>query len=233
MVLTLGINGYLKVECYELPLFLTILSETMIMTKKCKGCLVYKAKTEFSYAPENADRLKGKCKDCVRIGRRTYLRKVGNGSYYKYEKTKNGFLMRLYRNMKSRVEGIQKEKHKLYVGKELLEKNCFYEWAMSQSEFHELFSIWETSGYERRLTPSVDRIKSEIGYVVGNMEFVTHSENSRRGALAKGRKVFDTSTGIQYKNIPEASKATGIPYHNLFRYLTNERANKTTLILIE
>ena len=31
----------------------------------------------------------------------------------KYEKTKKGFLMRLYRNMQSRVQGVQKKKHHL------------------------------------------------------------------------------------------------------------------------
>ena len=50
----------------------------------------------------------------------------GNASTKKYEKTKNGFLMRCYRNMKSRITGVQKQKAHLYVGKSLLEKELFY-----------------------------------------------------------------------------------------------------------
>ncbi len=103
----------------------------------------------------------------------------------KYEKTMNGFLMRLYRNMKSRIDGVQKQKHYLYEGKELIGKNEFYDWAKSNSAFVRLFEEYEKSGYDRKLSPSVDRMDSSKGYEVSNMEFVTHSENSRRGGLYK------------------------------------------------
>jgi hypothetical protein len=101
-----------------------------------------------------------------------------------YEKTKDGFLMRMYRNMKSRIIGVQKEKFHLYAGKTLLPKEEFYAWAESSHKFHDFFKEWEDSGYKRTLAPSVDRINSALGYEVSNMEWVTHSENSRRGAMA-------------------------------------------------
>lgn len=119
---------------------------------------------------------------------REYRKKTGNACTKKYEKTKKGFLMRLYRNMQSRVTGIQKKKHHLYKGKDLLPRDHFYEWALSSSRFHELFSVWEESGYDRKLTPSVDRIDSRRGYSIINMEWVTHSENSRRGSVSKARQ---------------------------------------------
>jgi hypothetical protein len=103
----------------------------------------------------------------------------------KYEKTKKGFLMRVYRNMKSRILGIQKRKHHLYKGKELLSKEDFYSWAFESDDFHRLFELWENSNHERKLSPSVDRIDSSKGYKISNMEWVTHSENSRRGSLSK------------------------------------------------
>lgn len=103
----------------------------------------------------------------------------------KYEKTKRGFLMRLYRNMKSRVNGTQKAKFHLYKGLDVLGKDEFYEWANNQPQFHTLFSEYEESGYERRLAPSVDRIDSSKGYNAPNMEFITMSENSRRGTISR------------------------------------------------
>lgn len=103
----------------------------------------------------------------------------------KYEKTKKGFLVRLYRNMKSRVTGIQRAKFHLYAGCSLLDRDTFYLWAFSSDIFHKLFDSWEKSGYERKLAPSVDRIDSFQGYVIENMEWVTMSENSRRGTLNK------------------------------------------------
>ena len=106
----------------------------------------------------------------------------------KYEKTKRGFLMRLYRNMRSRVAGIQKNKAHLYNGLSLIDKDTFYCWANSQPNFHLLFSEWEESGYARKLAPSVDRKDSSLGYTQNNIEFVTQTENSRRGAYSKHEK---------------------------------------------
>lgn len=117
---------------------------------------------------------------------REYRRKNNNIMTKVYEKTRSGFLMRCYRNMKSRISGIQSRKHHLYIGKFLLKKADFYEWANKDTKFFILFKEWEASGYNRKLTPSVDRIDSKKGYHTTNMEWVTHSENSRRGGLARG-----------------------------------------------
>ena len=96
--------------------------------------------------------------------------------------------MRLYRNMKSRVDGIQKAKCHLYTGLNLLEREAFYCWALESLDFHVLWNSWTDSGYNRKLTPSVDRVDSTKGYYLDNMEWVTHSENSRRGAISKHEK---------------------------------------------
>ena len=120
-------------------------------------------------------------------------RRKENGNLYtnKYEKTKSGFLVRKYRNMESRVRGIQKKKFHLYEGIEILNRDDFYSWANSSEEFHKLFGRWELSDYKRALCPSVDRVNSNLGYTTNNMEWVTHSENSRRGALSKKRLKTD------------------------------------------
>lgn len=118
---------------------------------------------------------------------RIYRQENGNASTKKYEKTKKGFLMRLYRNMLSRVSGIQAKKHHLYKGKCLLDREEFYDWALGSESFHSLFKAWEGSRYNRKLTPSVDRVDSSDGYHINNMEWVTHSENSRRGSISKAR----------------------------------------------
>lgn len=121
---------------------------------------------------------------------RQHRKKTGNINTKIYEKTPKGFLMRSYRNMQSRVTGVQKQKFHLYKGKELLERDLFYSWSLNSDTFNKLFKEWEQSGYERKLTPSVDRIDSNKGYVLGNMEWVTHSENSRRGSLSVNRRYY-------------------------------------------
>lgn len=113
---------------------------------------------------------------------REYRKRTGNAVTHRYERTKKGKLMRIYRNMRSRVEGVQKQKHHLYDGKPLVSRDAFYEWAMRpDSGFHELYDNWVSSEYDRALAPTVDRIDPERGYSFDNMEWVTHSENSRRG----------------------------------------------------
>lgn len=109
----------------------------------------------------------------------------GNAATLKYERTKGGKLMRIYRNMRSRIEGVQKAKWHLYRGKCLLSRDEFYVWALGGHEFHQLFAAWRDAGFPRKLAPSVDRIDSSQGYHPDNMEWVTHSENSRRGSIAR------------------------------------------------
>lgn len=113
-------------------------------------------------------------------------RKLNNNSYTKkYEKSPKGFIMRLYRNMLSRINGIQKQKFHLYEGKTILPKNQFYDWALMNDKFLELFNQYKNSNFDRKLCPSVDRVDSNLGYELDNMEWVTHAENSRRGAFSK------------------------------------------------
>lgn len=124
---------------------------------------------------ENGDKVRASARAGYHNGRKSY--------YAKYEKTMTGFLMRLYRNMQSRVTGVQKLKFHLYEGKSLLPRKEFYDWANKSEQFHLLYEIWTQSKYDRKLTPSVDRIDSSKGYELDNMRWITHSENSRLGSF--------------------------------------------------
>jgi hypothetical protein len=115
---------------------------------------------------------------------------TGNAATKKYEKTRKGKLMRTYRNMLSRITAVQAHKKHLYEGKELLDKAEFHQWAINHPEYNRLYDEWVASGYDRKLSPSVDRIDPDKGYELENMQWLTHSENSRRGgrwSSLKGR----------------------------------------------
>lgn len=126
----------------------------------------------------------------------------GNADTRKYEHTKAGKLMRLYRNMKSRIEGVQKAKHHLYVGKYLMPKDEFYVWAIGNPEFHRLFAEWVAADYCRKLAPSVDRVDSKVGYRAWNMQWVTHSENSRRGAVGRKERRLESEAMSANQYVP-------------------------------
>lgn len=157
-------------------------------TRQCNRCGLEKPIESFPRHPECRDGRSAQCRQCHNERQRLLRARSGNAHTLKYEKTKRGFIMRLYRNMQSRITGVQRQKHHLYAGKFLLTRDEFYEWAFTHPSFHELFAAWEISGYALQYTPSVDRIDSGRGYELANMEWVTHSENSRRGSLSKQRR---------------------------------------------
>lgn len=89
--------------------------------------------------------------------------------------------MRAYRNMLSRVVGIQKKEAHYYEGLSILPQNVFRVWAVQDSAFQQLWAIWQkTIPLDRRLTPSIDRKDVLKGYILDNMQWVTHAVNSGR-----------------------------------------------------
>lgn len=85
--------------------------------------------------------------------------------------------MRVYRNMLSRVTGIQQTKAHLYLGLPILPREQFYAWALGNESFWRLWANWTVAKHERTLTPSVNRVDARRGYVLDNMEWVTMSVN--------------------------------------------------------
>lgn len=116
---------------------------------------------------------------------REYRARTRNAVTKKYERTKKGKLMRTYRNMQSRVTGVLQKKRHLYEGLPILPRQQFYLWAMSDPEFHRLFDLWVDSEYRCGASPSVDRIDPSKGYVLGNMRWLTHSQNSAQASGAR------------------------------------------------
>lgn len=110
-------------------------------------------------------------------------RTTDNAATKKYEKTPRGFLMRAYRNMKSRVEGIQKAGS--WSGVDLLPKEEFYAAALMDPVFRCLFRRYEESGFQRNLAPSPDRVDPERGYTLDNIEWVPMGVNCGRANKTK------------------------------------------------
>ncbi len=156
--------------------------------KTCKICKIEKPLTEYAKHKECKDGLMTFCRSCLSVKRQEWRERTGNATTKKYEKTKSGFLMRMYRNMKSRISGIQSAKYHLYANKDILSKEDFYSWAKDNKQFDALFNLYEQSNYNMKLAPSIDRIDSSKGYVISNMQFITHSENSKKGSISRHEK---------------------------------------------
>lgn len=153
--------------------------------KECKTCGEVKYLEMFPLNKSAPNGRGATCKCCVNTKRRQYRKDTNNLESKKYEKTVKGFLMRTYRNMQSRVTGVQKKKAHLYKGLDLLPREDFYTWALCSEDFKLLWEDWIVSQYDQKLTPSVDRVDSSKGYSLCNMRWITHSENSRLGTLSR------------------------------------------------
>ena len=151
----------------------------MVKHKTCSNC----------GTSSDSSRFKGRqCFPCINLKQRHYREKTANSSTRSYEKTLKGYIMRTYRNMTSRIRGILKKKAHLYEGKSILTKDEFYDWSLNSKDFLNLMDKYKESGYDLKLAPSIDRIDSSLGYDLGNIQWVTFSENSSRGAYSKHEK---------------------------------------------
>lgn len=122
--------------------------------------------------------------------------KTKNADTKKYEKTINGYLVRTYRNMKSRCAGIVKRKAHLYAGLEILTKEDFYSWSLRDSAFKNLLCEYKESGFDFKKAPSIDRIDPSKGYTIENIRWISHSENSRLGSVSRNRRRGKTEVEI-------------------------------------
>lgn len=127
--------------------------------------------------PQNRKFMGNVCPDCRHVRLNRWQKWYG--------RTKTGFLVNSYANIKRRCHGLQ---NKFYKGLPYPSKKSFYEWANSSEQFHVLFDAYEKSGFKTRLAPSVDRINPALGYLFENIRWVTLSENAKRACLGLDKK---------------------------------------------
>ena len=138
----------------------------------------------------------------------------------KYRRTKKGFIVVLYGNQK---RNSKRRNHPLpaYTFNEL------YEWLVNKKLFHQLFSQWVCSGYDKWYMPSIDRIDDYKGYSFDNIKLVTWYDNYNRacydrknGINNKGCKAvlkcdMDGNVIKEYHSTQFAFRDTGISQGNL------------------
>ena len=57
-------------------------------------------------------------------------------------------------------------------------------WIKNQDHFEKLYNNWVKSGYNKDLTPSIDRINNELWYKKDNIQLMTWKENNVKGCLS-------------------------------------------------
>lgn len=95
---------------------------------------------------------------------------IRNQKAKEYRRTKNGLIIKIYNSQLRSSKKRNHEKPK-YTLEEL--KKWFYK----QHNFDELYINWVNSNYDKKLTPSCDRINNYKGYSFDNIRLVTWYEN--------------------------------------------------------
>lgn len=90
-----------------------------------------------------------------------------------------GLPARRYRDMKARIKGSP-HKRSNSVGLELISKEEFIAWCYLDPDYNKLYSDWLASAYSPELIPSIHRLDNSIGYVIGNMKWLTRLEHIGR-----------------------------------------------------
>lgn len=137
-----------------------------------------------------------------KASRAAYARKWRQGG----DKTLKGHLVRRYNGMRCRVSGgLARSSLKTrgyphghrYEGLPILDRQEFYEWALSNHDYLRIHSAWVESGHRLGLCPTVDRVDNSKGYVLSNMRWLTFKENSDLGRLSntRGRSKY---RGVHY-----------------------------------
>jgi hypothetical protein len=107
-----------------------------------------------------------------------------------YRRTLKGFLESKYTAMQKRVNGQDRNCLKTVAGLPIIPRNQFYIWARQQTSLYTLFWTYECSGWQFKLCPTIDRIDPTKRYIIGNMRFITQSENAKGAAWNRPRTVF-------------------------------------------
>ena len=168
--------------------------------KKCSTCGETKSLSDFYKNKFKSDGLRPACKSCAILLKKEYCR------------SKKGLLTQIYAaqrsNSKTRLHDLPS-----YTLQELRE------WAYSKSEFHELYDNWKSSGYQKALHPSFNRLDNEVSYTLSNLQIVTWAENCRLThkhiAKLQSKAVLQLvkETGeilARFDSTREAQRSTGI-----------------------
>lgn len=173
------------------------------------------------------------CRTCTNLRRPTKPEELlfNSTSYYH---SKIGKLSNIFQQQKMRCRNKGWEQP-TYTQNELTA------WGMGSKKYHTLFEQWETSGFQKDLSPSVDRLDDYKTYSLDNIQLVTWKENNDKGrywqvigkntknSLAVDQLTEDGDFIQRFHSMMEASRVCGIDNSkigNVCRALPIKKGNR-------
>ena len=162
--------------------------------KICNTCKKEKCKSEFS---TNGKYIKSSCKAC-RSESEKNRRRINKVSYLKGK----------YNAMVERESGAD-GKAVSCVGKGVLSLDEFLDFSLNDDNFNRLFESWKKSGFDMQKSPSIDRIKNEKGYELGNLQYITFRQNAVKDRCKK-TIITNGVEKLEFKSRGEAAEFIGV-----------------------
>lgn len=176
---------------------------------KCPDCSEHR---EVRYDAYNASETSC-CRSCTNLRRPTKPEEE-LFDWKAYYHSKVGKLAHLFQQQKFRCKEKGWEAPK-YSQEEITN------WGLSSITFHTLFEQWEASGFQKHLSPSIDRLDDYKTYSLDNIQIVTWQENNDKGrywqiigkntknSLAVDQLTMDGVFIQRFHSIKEAARVVG------------------------
>lgn len=138
------------------------------------------------------------------------------------------YLRTRYTEIKQRCTNEKRKTAKYYIDKKVCTKEEFLKRFLNDKHFLELFNQWIKSGWDYKLSPSVDRIDSSKDYTLDNIQMITHSHNSTKDQIKQEVFVYTKSGELvgHFRSHIEAARKLDLHVANIWKVINGER--KTT-----
>lgn len=148
--------------------------------KKCFRCGEVKRLESFYRHPQMKDGRVNKCKECNKEDvRLNYKKNKKHYQGYEYKRHRLNF-DRLFSNRYQLIVN-RCESDSRYSKRTYLDKEEFIDWCQDNMEsFIEVWKDWKKSGFQRKYSPSIDRIDNEKGYYPDNMQWLSLVNNVKK-----------------------------------------------------
>lgn len=171
--------------------------------KFCGTCNQFHKKTEFKGDQSKYDKLHSVCNSCL----------------IKYLRTKDTLIRRMY----NRQVHSSKERNHPRPSYTL---EWYKDWCMKQDLFHRLYDDWVKNNYNKKFTPSGDRIDIKKPYTKDNIQLLTWDENNKKSHTEAYKKLFRYDLNGKlikvYNSINSIKKEFKISHINY--YINNKKA---------
>lgn len=101
-----------------------------------------------------------------------------------------------------------------YYGLPFISRSDFFRWALSNDDFWIFFDAYKLSGYQQRLTVSIDRLDTSKGYVIGNMRWLPWHKHCTLSGHIGAKKKFNR-TGYKGVVLVKRGKARFKAYYKV------------------